>query len=98
LFPFFFLFSNVGGSRLLFPFFINFSRKEKLIDLIDGKTQRKCSGTQNKRDIDVQSKGKLIGVIDATSRRGKLRKESLCDSIKYERIIASFCQWYPRHS
>jgi hypothetical protein len=56
----------------LFPFFILFSRKEKLVGVIDGMTQKK-------RDIYVQSNGKLIGVIDNTSRKGKTRKESLCD-------------------
>jgi hypothetical protein len=56
----------------LFPLFIPFSRKEKLIDVIDGMTQKE-------RYIDVQSKEKLIGVIDDSSKKGKTRKQLLLD-------------------
>jgi hypothetical protein len=34
------------------------------------KLKRKYSGTKKERDIDVQSKGKLIVVINDTSRKG----------------------------
>jgi hypothetical protein len=63
-FLFFILFPNIRGTRLLFPFFILFSRKKKLIGVMDGVTQKEilwCS-----RDIDAQNKGKLIGMIDDT--------------------------------
>jgi hypothetical protein len=41
--------------------------------------KRKYLGAQKEKDIGVQSKGKLIGVIDDTKMKGKTRKELLCD-------------------
>jgi hypothetical protein len=41
--------------------------------------KRKYSGSQNERDIGVQSKWKLISVIDDKQRKEKNKKESLCD-------------------
>jgi hypothetical protein len=70
----------------LFPLFILFSRKKKLIGVIDGMTQKE-------RDIDVPSKRKLIGVTDDTSRKEKQRKNHCMIRCTKERFVASFCQW-----
>jgi hypothetical protein len=59
-------------TRLLFPLFILFSRKEKLIGVIDSMIQKE-------QNIDKQIKVKLIIVIDDSSRKRKTRKESLRD-------------------
>jgi hypothetical protein len=56
----------------LFPLFILFSRKEKLIGVIDSMIQKE-------QNIDKQIKVKLIIVIDDSSRKRKTRKESLRD-------------------
>jgi hypothetical protein len=42
-------------------------------------TQKKILRNSKGRDIDVQSKEKMIGVINVTSRKGKTRIESLHD-------------------
>jgi hypothetical protein len=47
--------------------------------VIDDMTQKGILRNPKGKNIDVQSKGKLIGVIDEPSRKGKIRKESMCD-------------------
>jgi hypothetical protein len=54
---------------MFFPLFIIFSRKEKLIGVIDCMTQKEILRNSKERYIYVQSKEKLIGVIDGSSRK-----------------------------